>query len=587
MSFKLQMYLSSHSSNNLLTYSSPIKTSFEFCRSNIKSKIHKLMIHRLEETVIADEEICEGRVNNNHSDAFENILKLYVQYLGILKEIEELYNSNVYPQQREAMREIEVLVVSRIIQMRKSLCQENPSYLRSRDAQNQDQDFTLKGWEYVNINSDRFSSQLKFKYSALMPIIPNFYLDDSSDTTKECRDALVKGYIRQQQEKEVNSTIEPEASDLEVRVDIKKHQDSSSSYSDKELADHVAPSSSIFMNDYSPADNERATTMIQKCVRGFLVRVHLKNDKSRLLRMIGMEESDENQVQLKTVKLEGLDELTNCEQIQNELQYKDALVELKEQVRHEKIFSIKKLLRFLRVNWVTSMINETNHIPDSLDEFYKDREGKGAKESGTKTDSTFDKEIFSSLKDVISTSKSMLGDNLLPEEDEHIYSEELAKRKLEKEIEDEVREEVDHELSCNLKRISGPGIAKKAAKKKTKISKKKNKNSQKALPGSKIADLKNVDTGHIVSILIANNMLYVPNDYLRLKDFICSNESDSLRDFLCSKESFESITSGRGGHDLPYPNLSQLKRVSEFLKSGKYYRKIMLHILTPLVLYSF
>ena len=204
---------------------------------------------------------------------------------------------------------------------------------------------------------------------------------------------MVKGYIRQQQEKENDFTNEPEVAESEVRVEIKTYQNSPLSRSNKQLTDSIESSSSIFMNDYSLADSERAATIIQKRVRGFLVRVNSKNDESRLLRMIGMEESGDEQLQLDKVKLDSLDEMTHCEQIQNELQYKDALAELKEEVRQEKIFSIKKLLRYLRVNWVTSMINETNRIPDSLDGFYKDKEEKSSKES--KTDSTNEEGILS------------------------------------------------------------------------------------------------------------------------------------------------------------------------------------------------
>ncbi len=531
----------------------------------------------MEETLKLDEELF---LNNQDDNAgvnkdprqFENTLKLYMQYLGVLKELDEIYNDTVHPQKRESIKKTEVMVVSRIIQLRHYFVRVNPSYIRSMEKSGGGKNSCppLMGWEYTNINFHHFSPQFKFKWNAsLLPTIPTFFKDKTSreGMARDQRDTLVRGYVK-----------------LKSESDTKKLQTATSANSTcKSPTDDesgVAPSSpplvvkkpgnndseNIILEDYSESEinriEHRSSTIIQKFVRGFLVRNRCKNKESLLLSMIGMKHPQNLNHQQKqhrdTVRLKELDEKKKFQQTQNEIRYKDAVTELKDEVRRDKGFGMKQFLRSMRIQWATEKINETNQVPDSMSEFYKSQNmGEGA-DLGEESTSPTNKisSLVSSLKDDISNFSATWKDPSFEGGD--LFDEGLARDIAQKEIEKELQKDVDEQLLSNFKRIkslSSNGTSKstkRGDKSKSKKKSKGKKKKEKPLPGDKIAELKGIDTGHIVSILVAEDLLKLSDDFPLMKDFICLEESDSS--MAKGKES--------NGADLPYPNLLQVKRVS-------------------------
>ncbi len=540
----------------------------------------KLAVAKLEETVKFDEELSL----NNQDDStnvskdprqFENTLKLYLQYLGVLRELEEIYNDTVHPQKRESIQKSEVLVVSRIVQLRHYFVRANPSYIRSMETSGGgDNSYPpLTGWEYTNMNFHRFSPQFKFKWNAaLLPTIPSFFKDKMSrdGRMRDQRDSLVRGYIKLKSQSDDRKN-QMASSTSSISTSPTEDENENGAASSSSSLDIKKPreneSENMILEDYTETEmnriEHRSSTIVQKYFRGFLVRRRCKNNDTLLLSMIGIQHPQNiGQQQQKQhqdiVRLKELDEMKKFQQTQNEARYKDAVTELKDEVRRDKGFGMKQLLRSMRIQWATEKINQTNQVPDSMDEFYKSQTmGDGtdpSEDSSSQTNKVGS--LISSLKDDIANFSATWKDPSFEGGD--LFHEGLAKDIAQKEIEQELQKDVDVQLLSNFKRInslSSNGSSKSTKKSdKSKKKSKGKKKKEKPLPGDKIPELKGMDTGHIVSILVAEDLLKLSNDFPSMDDFICLEESDS------------SIAKGKesNGLNLPYPNLLQVKRVSIF-----------------------
>ena len=244
------------------------------------------------------------------------------------------------------------------------------------------------------------------------------------------------------------------------------------------------------------------------------------------------------------------------EQIENQAAYEKALGDLKEVVKEEEGPHMRAELRGERTDWVTHVIETTKQIPEDLSGFYpakypeqaeakdeakdaadskddkkkkkkepkekkKDKKGKKGKKGKAKVED--DKPLELPLlqgKSELTTAmhaeiKVYEGDWADRDERENFaqkHDVELAKRSIRDDVRIEIRDQVDEMLKMSLKKIKlqlnkGSGGGKKDKKKKEKKKGKKGKKDKKggkkkALPGDKIADLKNASVEETLALLI-------------------------------------------------------------------------------------
>jgi hypothetical protein len=485
-----------------------------------------------------------------HLPLFKHNINLYMNYLCILTKLETIYNGMTHPQKREHIKGTLTLVIRRVIQLRHYFYH-NPYWkstsVLSTSAKSLPQ---VESWEYLDFNSDAFSTELKFQWNAMQTPIPQFIQDDCKNA-KITRNSLVAQYIRSFQ---CNSGEEYESIGQEATSDnetsflgsMRNHTPTA-----LELGDYTI----LEMN----AIQNKAATTIQRYTRGYFIRLQQKRNTAWIQMFIGMMDNtfDHDLRETNKKRLADLDERKEYEMRRNKVGYKDALSDLRDEVRRDEGFAMKQDLRAKRIEWVTAKIAETNQVPESLQEFYdsqasNDSTGEPNDQNVLVDYDRLSSALYNSFKDDI-LKFNMLWANEDESKKNEMFSAALAKDLV---VRDQVRAEiqktVDHELLTNLKRINELDSGKKTKNTSDKTKKGKNGKSkkgkkEKGLPGDKFIDLKGIDTGTIIEKLARYELIEIPQD-ASMDNFVCSNESK-----ICVDEGYVYP---------PIPTISEAKRVS-------------------------
>lgn len=487
------------------------------------------MVNELEQVIEKDHSFSD---KEGPASSFKQYFVLYLEYLNYLKTLERIYNDLVHPQKREHVRGTLTLIIQRIIQLRHYFFN-NPHC----DYKSQ-----VETWEFLDVDDEAFSPELKFRWSTMETAIPQFLKDDCK-TLKMSRNNLVAQCVRRYQLNDDNKQ--------DSVTDGTKY-DGTPSLLDKKM-------STFELEDFTKTElndiRDQAAITIQRNTRGYLIRLHRKRSDEWIKMFIGLMkdpfEYDLGEANKKCLK--EIDERKEYTKRKNEIGYKDALTDLRDEVRREEGFAMKQDLRNARIEWVTSKIAETNQVPESLQEFYDTQVQNDASGSAANNmpfdHGKFPVTLYKQFKDDI------LKFNILWRcEDEssknEVFSTELAKDLVVRDqIRAEIQEIVDNELLRNLKRINQLDCGKKH-KAKDKAKKGKNGKSrkgkkEKGLPGEKIAEMKGIDAGTIIERLVQHGLVEIPQ-YGQMDDLICSHES-KIR---------------AGGKSLPSATLSEARRVS-------------------------
>ena len=470
---------------------------------------------------------------------FELNMNFYLKYVGVLLELDSIYNEMTHPQKREFIKGTQTLIIKRIIELRYYFYR-NP-YLKSVSGSN----IKLESWDYLDFQSDTIPSEYKFKLFSMLTPIPHFIKDDRQ-SDKLARNHFVAQCLRRFQS---NSEDEGTAND----------PNESSVGADKCILDQSL--TALDIGDLSKVEinaiqMNRAIT-IQRYTRGFLIRLQQKRNKEWIRVFIGLMENDVDLIQknLNEKRLENLGEEREYMKKRSSTEYIDSLFDLRDEVRRNEGFSIKEDLFAKRIKWVSAKISETNQIPESLQDFYdapqtsetpnESKDNQNISYVGGKLSSN----LYEAFMDNISTFNSLWANEDVSAKNE-TFSPTLAKDLVAREqVIEEIRKTVDHELLTNLRRLKELDNDAKCKKnadksKRGEVERKSKRKKEKDLPGDKIPELKGIDSYEIIERLARYNVIQMTN--VSMDKFICSDEFE-----ICDNECYP-----------PLPSMQEAKRVS-------------------------
>lgn len=470
---------------------------------------------------------------------------LYLRYLKNLAKLEEIYNSMTHPQKREHIKGTQSLIIKRVLQLRNYFYR-NPYWQKPASVSSAEKLYSsgksyskAETWEYVDVNSEAFNSEARFDWHITQTQIPRFIRDDCK-VIKEERNSLLKQCIRRlqshsEEDENVNVREDP-VSNTRIHAPT-----------DLDLGDYTVSEMKAIQN--------KSATSIQRFVRGYLIRLQSERNARWIKNFIGMmDDSLEGKVRHSNMeRLVELDERRDYEKQRNEVDYKDTLSDLFDEIHRDEGFAIKRELRAQRIEWVTKTIAETNQIPESLDEFYESDIKNPSGCESTIQHGKMEAILYKAINDHIVKFKTLWAGVETSQYTER-FSIPLAKDLvIRDQVKLQIQKSVDQELMTNLKRINDLDTSNKKAKnsvektKKSKPGKSKKGKKDKGLPGDKFIELKNMSNNEMMDNLVKYGVLDSPQE-ISMNDLVCSSEPEIGTDV---DEKYQ-----------PIPTLSETKRVS-------------------------
>ena len=446
-----------------------------------------------------------------------------------------------------------------MVQLRADLVKWNPpnSYVKLMDPNTGDE--IPFEWEYVHL--DDILVDLKLPPETLEIAIPKYFREDNQ-RQQEQRDRLVSGYMRLKHNSDeifivdkFDSPVVLENMTLDRAIEViqrneRGRQGNERAIMVKDVRDKERAGRMYDASGQAEMDLGVAATELQKMAKGFVARRAAARERNAELMFIGMKPRKDNVEEL-SYELDLAYRKRKQEQYENKEAYEKALEDLKEIILDEEGPDKREELREERTLWVTDQIAQDKY-PTDLEEFYAmkqaalepevaadakdtkkdkkgekgDKKGKDDKKGGKKGDKKGaggdvapEKPILQKITPVILNMKENVEsfEDIWEDKDEsenfqQKHDPELGKATVRPGVYDDLRKQVDEMLMINLKKIQmqlqpagkkKKGKGKKKGKKKGKGKAKK----KKPLPGEKIAELKGMDTDHMLSMLIENQLV--------------------------------------------------------------------------------
>lgn len=512
----------------------------------------------------------------SNEEIFRYFVVLYVNYIQILKRLDECHDNIIQPQKLIDIGIVLEHVVSRVLEVKYQLIRlsqifndlsvvqqvrsdssnkeniHDDSNKASKQIQNASDDSSkASSLDYVNL--DRVLRDLKLQPHSLNLPIPRFFLEDGREDRSQ-RDSLIEGYMKLK----LGISVIPFETHSEDRIEDNLPLENTSNISDDILRNSFVQKKRKKKFSFHGDDTE-AAQFIQRVVRGAMSRYNTKNDQNEEKIFIGMKHSnDKEETDRVRSNLNNTYQLRKQEQESNRKSYDRSLTTLKNVILEEEGFDIREKLREERTFWITDQIAQTNNIPESLEGFYKkdqppeeeaieneendkkgkEKKGKSSKKSSATEESDDEEEELiiwdSELTELISKDVESYENHwkcrVEPENNCQKHDVEMAKsRILRDQVQSELAVIIDGMLLSNLQKIKAlkedkkkKGKGKKGAKKKKgKKGKGKGKGKkEKPLPGAKIPELKNMDTDEMLSILIEHQIINNYQKELKMNDFV-------------------------------------------------------------------
>lgn len=539
--------------------------------------------------------------------AFQHFACLYIKYIQIYKKLEGCYDGMIHPQKRIHVKSVLELVIRRIIELKADLVKWNPpnSYLKMPQGPE-----VAFPWEYVHL--DDILVDLKISPEILDISIPHYFKENYHRQIDQ-RDKLVSGYMHLKHNTDSLYIADPfdvsglaDAMTLDVAIDIiQRNERGRQGYERaalvKELREKEKQGRMYDASGAVDMDPDIAATNLQRMLKGHTSRKIAARERDNEFMFVGMSRRKDN-IDIMEKELNLAYRKRKQEQAENKEAYEKALDDFKEIIMDEEGPEKREELREERTLWVTDQIAQ-DKFPDDLEDFYatkkkgegeeeaagdggKDKKDKGKdkkeekggkdkkdkKEKGKKEEGPPE---MPKLQGVTELTKAMQGvvkafegtwegrdesDNFQQKHDI-----ELGKQVVRPGVYTEIRKQVDDMLLMNLKKIqmqiqSGGKKGKKKGKKgkkKKKGKKGKKDKKKKPLPGEKIAELKNLDTDQMLSILIESQVV-VRSRPKTVKSLI--GEFDYLGSIHQSADRKD-----EGKWDPPDPSIMQIRQaISEY-----------------------
>eukprot|EP00743_Colponemidia_sp_Colp-15_P001010 GILK01001116.1.p1 GENE.GILK01001116.1~~GILK01001116.1.p1 ORF type:complete len:850 (-),score=212.62 GILK01001116.1:85-2634(-) len=315
---------------------------------------------------------------------FQHYACLYIKYLQIYRKLEESYDQIVQPQKRRHIKQVLESTMARICQIKSELVFFNP---RPKS-------------DYVHL--DDVLVDLKLNPDILEISVPKFFLEDNRDEL-ERRTQLLNGCLLQFQgvdDPDVESKEDPFAMDFSFDVAVRLIQKNERGrqgrnrgllvYSYRRMVmrrDEKAKR--IAEGRAPPNEREFAATMIQKRWRGFTAKEIVNRLRNEELIFLGMAAPPPKAVDpLK--EAENIRLLRKKYQQDNEKEYQQALIDLKDVVRTEEGPDMRERMLDDRRNWFIEYQEQTGSLPEEYDEYYKKDEKPPTAETPVEEDSKKD-----------------------------------------------------------------------------------------------------------------------------------------------------------------------------------------------------
>jgi len=482
-------------------------------------------------------------VNRPSQAELKKTLDLYLKYFGVLEELNEIYAGMVHPQMRSLVMETQSLIITRLIQLR-NFFYNNPYYFHPNSAC---KDESHK-WEFMNLSSDLFSTELKYKWCRMQAVIPKFIQNDAQKT-KADRDALVNGYINHYS-KNTNGQLKREGdtdNNKETANYAPGEEYESSIVNDLTTRDLCNDITTHEMNGIS----EKAVLILQRYTRGHLARARSRWNADWIRVFLGMmndgKGSDSKAINNK--RLFVLNERKEFEQSRNELDYGYVLENLRKDIKREKGVVLTQDLKEERIQWVAKQIASTHKIPRTFDEFYE-LSSPSAANAGVIQAEDREDGLISLIKDDINKFKLQWVDE---ESAWHSFIVKTTKDTVVKnQVLSDIQDVVDKELLTNLlrtKTVSNATASRSKSGENGKQTKSRKGKKEKDLPGNRIEELKNMSNMKMLDRLARYRLLEIPRNK-NMKDFVCSTDQNRF--------------SKLGADENPSAILAETKRVRFF-----------------------
>ena len=495
-------------------------------------------------------------------ETFDYHALLYVRYILVFSKLEDFFNSLTQPQLRDAIKSTLELIICRVIDLRHKLSKCSKYYCIGSERCQQT---TPVIWEYFDLSKQLM--KMKIPAKAIETPIPTFLKGETTKNRGQ-RDALIKGYmeLKLNADKVQLENNYLEESNIYDRSNEARQRITGEQNAVKDLIELSEPPD-FFCKGCK-------ATVIQSYFRGYLTRRIYREKCNKERQFVGMQyKSVEGN---KKIEMNMRYERSKKRQMtkQNREEYELALKDLKQTVKREESFEMKENLREERIKWVTEEIVRSNEIPVSLDRFYdssrniddnenidtppkkdKKKGDKSKKDKKGKTESKSEKNVqecagvlnaslfqppeilLLKLKKNIEDYRIIWHDDALKSTRDEKISLDIAKNLFVRNfVLMETVKEVDEILVSNLRNIQslhskGEGEKRTKPNKSagaSKVSKGTKVNKMKRLlPGEKITSLKNMDTAHMLSMLVEFEMITMC-DNQKVENLLGSAHSDYL-----------------------------------------------------------
>jgi len=478
----------------------------------------------------------------------------------------------VQPQKRIDIKKTLELIICRVVNLRFLLVKWHPP----------NSDVIVKNggiqpsfpWEYLDITKEL--QELSISPSQLITCTPSYFKEDQLEVLNKRNANVVSllqetfgNEVRLLEEKswlvESSSSLATDAADAAADV-----ASSSVDVEDNTIAllAEEEPTLHDDTNEKNPLSEQEAATKVQSTIRGHQSRNKTSEYKVWLDNLVGLSNDNssdtKNELHLLENNLSENHQQRYQEQKYCKESYENDLHRLKNVVKEEEGFNMSNQLRDERTKWITDYTIKNNSLPDSFEDFYKkdlpptdeddDKENKDAKGSKQKKDASADKKskdkkdaieeverptlaapqtILDPLKESIQIYEERwmhrtVGEDRIKSQSHDV---EMAKDLI---VRDQVRSEltigVEEKLLSNILKIKDMQEAantKKSKSKKGKDGKGKKKGGKKAggkkekpLPGAKLPGMKDMSVDEMLSILVKNGLVSLPDEEHKLHDFI-------------------------------------------------------------------
>jgi DNA polymerase III delta prime subunit len=499
-------------------------------------------------------------------EAFQHYACLYINYMRIFDRLEKCYDSMVHPQKRIDVKLSLELVIRRVCELKHMLVKWNLPNPDVRVEPGAVQPHFP--WEYVNL--DDILQDLKLPPMTMEVPVPRYFKEDNLRSLKH-RDKIVAGYMKLKLGLESVPVEEStgagegvaslemswEAAVEAIQRNERGRQGKQRANFVKDMRDDDKRKKNYQDSSTTEMDPEIAAANIQRLFRGYFSRAKAHRERDEELIFIGMKPRKYNNDELENDLLQAYRKRKQ-EQIDNKEAYEKALEDLNQVVLEEEGPEMKDKLREERTKWVTKYISDTCNIPETLELFYnppdpeaeaaeaaaaaaaKDKKGgkddkkkddkkKDAKKKGEVEVKAIEKPSLDGMSELTMDMKGLTEEyegvwdgrdesgNFVQKHDPELAKERITRKK----VEEVLRKQVDDMLMMSLTKIQPPAKKGKKDKKKGKKDKKKKDKGkkEKPLPGAKIADLKNMDTEHMLCKLVEYKIVNNVEDTY-IKDFI-------------------------------------------------------------------